>query len=579
MGSGTGILNRASLAFCLLLFWAGGAFASPPSLRVRQAYLDIPSLTVYADLLDSSGKLVVPKEAGQLKATLAGQPYDIFQWGAFSAQDDGLLMIFLVDVSSSIGESRFGELQETISSWIRRMRPPDRAAVVAFGEDVTVPQGITAEQNALLYSVQSLAAEDSTAQLNLGILRALEIAKVKDPGIPRRRMILLCSDGFKETPGGATSEEVRNALASDPVPIYSVFFDSPMRESTNRTEEAQQLLNELGYGAGAVDGKLGPRTVLAIRTFQQSRGVAWDGTLSDELLGVLRTLARNQKEGALTSIGEYSRRSGGQLYRAGTSPFPTIFDSIAASIDNSLWMSINLEGLLPDGSVKRVEISYFDGTLSLSDGIGIRLTGTVPAEEKKEIPPETTEVTPVEKTSSGLPAWFYFLAVPLVAGPPVALFLARKRRMRAAAPGSPASPDSFEAREAGPTIVIPAGEERPAGAPSPTTPLRLPASMKIELVVAGGKDGAVPYKATVTDRMIIGRSEGPSSITIPGDATISARHCELVYSKGRLFVNDLQSSNGTMVNGVPIQGNYPMEDGDRLTLGKTEMRIRILEVK
>jgi len=34
-----------------------------------------------------------------------------------------------------------------------------------------------------------------------------------------------------------------------------------------------------------------------------------------------------------------------------------------------------------------------------------------------------------------------------------------------------------------------------------------------------------------------------------------------------------------MVNGVPIQGNYPLEDGDRLTLGKTEMRIRILEVK
>ncbi len=83
------------------------------------------------------------------------------------------------------------------------------------------------EQNAFLYSVQSLAAGDSTEQCQPRPPAGPEIAKVKGPGIPRRRMVLLCSDGFRDTPGGAYSDEVRNALASDPVPVYSILFDSP----------------------------------------------------------------------------------------------------------------------------------------------------------------------------------------------------------------------------------------------------------------------------------------------------------------------------------------------------------------
>ncbi len=365
MGSRTGLLTRLPLAACVLLLSAAAAFAAPSSLRIRQAYLDFPSLTVYADLLDVSGRPVIPREAGQLAANIGGRAFDISRWSSFSAKDDGLLTVFLVDISASIGESRFRELQETISAWIRRMNPSDRAAVMTFGGSVSVVQGFTGEQNALLYAVQSLSAQDPDAQLNLGILRALELAKVKGAGLTKRRMILLCSDGFRETPGGATAEEVRNALTSDPIPIYTIFFDSPERESAGRTEEAQQLLNELGYDAGPVDGKLGPRTVSAIRIFQQSRGVAWDGSVSNELLGVLRTMAARRKESALTSAGEFSRRSGGQLHRAGTSPFNTIFDSVAASLDDSLELTVTLDGMTPDAAVKRLEITYSDGTVSL----------------------------------------------------------------------------------------------------------------------------------------------------------------------------------------------------------------------
>ncbi|NLD96126.1 MAG: FHA domain-containing protein, partial [Synergistaceae bacterium] len=307
--------------------------------------------------------------------------------------------------------------------------------------------------------------------------------------------------------------------------------------------------------------------------FQQSRGVAWDGSVSNELLGVLRTMAKKQKDAALASIGEFSRRSGGQLYRAGISPFASIFDSVAASLDNALALHITLEGLVPDATVKRLEITFSDGTRSLSDGIEFRLTGAAPAQETTDTSPPKTQDPPSE--TGGLSSWTYILAVAAIIILPLSVLLIQKRR-RGAIKGS-ASPDASEPRafvpaeESGPTIVLPA--------PSATTPHRGTASVRVELTPFGARGNEGTIKTVITDRLVLGRSAGQSALAIPGDATISARHCELVVSKGKLFVNDLQSSNGTMVNGVPIQGNYPLEDGDRLTLGKTELRLRIPEVK
>jgi hypothetical protein len=199
------------------------------------------------------------------------------------------------------------------------------------------------------------------------------------------------------------------------------------------------------------------------------------------------------------------------------------------------------------------------------------MTGIPPAAEKTGPPPEKKEEQPTKAEDSGLSPWWYILGLALVLVP-LSVVLVRRRKRSAApepeAPGSPEPPTLFRAGESGPTAVLPGV--------SPTAPRPAPVSLRVELAPTGTRDTGGPLKATVTDRLVLGRSGGPSGLAIPGDATISARHCELVFSKGRLFVCDLQSSNGTMVNGVPIQGNYPLEDGDRLTLGKTELRIRIL---
>ena len=59
---------------------------------------------------------------------------------------------------------------------------------------------------------------------------------------------------------------------------------------------------------------------------------------------------------------------------------------------------------------------------------------------------------------------------------------------------------------------------------------------------------------------------------------VSRHHCVLETRKGQLFVRDLESRNGTAVNGEMIVGPYPLKDGDRLWLGTSPLEIHIREL-
>jgi pSer/pThr/pTyr-binding forkhead associated (FHA) protein len=47
----------------------------------------------------------------------------------------------------------------------------------------------------------------------------------------------------------------------------------------------------------------------------------------------------------------------------------------------------------------------------------------------------------------------------------------------------------------------------------------------------------------------------------------------LTLVSGRLVVHDLESTNNTYVNGVPVRGRQRLEPLDTILLGDTELRV------
>lgn len=61
--------------------------------------------------------------------------------------------------------------------------------------------------------------------------------------------------------------------------------------------------------------------------------------------------------------------------------------------------------------------------------------------------------------------------------------------------------------------------------------------------------------------------------TVPvNDSNVSRKHCEIRSAGTRYVVLDLGSTNGTKVNGVRIQGEHTLANGDVVSVGSLEMR-------
>ena len=80
-------------------------------------------------------------------------------------------------------------------------------------------------------------------------------------------------------------------------------------------------------------------------------------------------------------------------------------------------------------------------------------------------------------------------------------------------------------------------------------------------------------KLTVT----LGRNKKESDIVVK-DPRVSRTHCRFVLDadKKEIILEDLESSNGTKINGEKIDLIHVLNVGDLLTIGRTEYKVRFL---
>jgi pSer/pThr/pTyr-binding forkhead associated (FHA) protein len=70
---------------------------------------------------------------------------------------------------------------------------------------------------------------------------------------------------------------------------------------------------------------------------------------------------------------------------------------------------------------------------------------------------------------------------------------------------------------------------------------------------------------------VVGR--GRNADLVLSEATISRTHAVIGFEQARMFVQDLGSTNGTLVNGRR-EGRAFLSDGDELQMGKLVLRVR-----
>ncbi len=77
---------------------------------------------------------------------------------------------------------------------------------------------------------------------------------------------------------------------------------------------------------------------------------------------------------------------------------------------------------------------------------------------------------------------------------------------------------------------------------------------------------------SVLESLTVGRADD-NAATMPDDSFISTHHATFQNREGVLWIIDLNSTNGTFVNGQKVTGEKKLRSGDRVQLGSTVMEV------
>lgn len=91
------------------------------------------------------------------------------------------------------------------------------------------------------------------------------------------------------------------------------------------------------------------------------------------------------------------------------------------------------------------------------------------------------------------------------------------------------------------------------------------------VVVESGPKELRGVRLDVAGPIIVGRSPGADIVI--GTSFVSGRHARFSLAGKDLVLEDLGSTNGTLLNGVPVVQPVGLRDGDIVTVGNVDIKV------
>jgi pSer/pThr/pTyr-binding forkhead associated (FHA) protein len=131
-------------------------------------------------------------------------------------------------------------------------------------------------------------------------------------------------------------------------------------------------------------------------------------------------------------------------------------------------------------------------------------------------------------------------------------------------------------------------EISPSRVPSPKAAAPVVAEAPTRVIPSRPPGGAAPAKGAVLrvvepkesrgrtyevgEEVTVGRASG-CGVSLAGDTFVSQLHARLYRRDGRLWVEDLGSTNGTFVNSKKVSSPMSLRRGDRVQVGRTVLEL------
>ena len=199
--------------------------------------------------------VTVTDAANRFVTGLAERDFAILEDGViqepsfFASSDVPLSVSILIDCSASMNDKlRFA--QEAGVRFVRTLRSQDSAQILQFSDRITTLQDFTADQAALEAALRSTRAGGATALYTALYVTLKQLREQGSRSDPRRRAVVLLSDG-EDTASPVTDDQVLELARRSDIAVYSISLrPERFREPDKAQGEAAYFLAVLTRDTG-----------------------------------------------------------------------------------------------------------------------------------------------------------------------------------------------------------------------------------------------------------------------------------------------------------------------------------------
>lgn len=190
---------------------------------IEQVYINLPELEVYGNGIDTSN----------VSAYLGDQKLQLEQTGIFEETGEPIYYYVLLDVSNSIPDSYFLGVKQAIDDFETTIRANDRMVVYTFGDQVKLLLDEEHRREDTQTVLNMLENKDNRTFLFDAVNQAADRADQVQSEVCQRRILIVISDGEDFTIGGSGVQETQDNLRKKGIPVYAFAIADTARDHIN----------------------------------------------------------------------------------------------------------------------------------------------------------------------------------------------------------------------------------------------------------------------------------------------------------------------------------------------------------
>ncbi len=513
-----------------------------------------------------------------ISATLDSEKLTVEDVFKYEIGSNSSCAYILVDLSTSMYGS-FDLVKSNIVSYIETLSDDDKVVLITFGETKvnTVLTGSETREEAI-DAVNKLKCNENGTLFYEALNQAYQLSNSSENNFDREYVIAF-SDGIDVQKGSSTFDEVIKLYDSRALPLYAAC-------SYNTSKEASDKFGELARASGGnfsiIKSKdsfnnfltqINDVTIVKLKASsnyadgkEKQLSVKVDSSMVNYNVPIVRSIAD-------TSAPEVKELT----YDIEKDAFVISFsENVIGAASNAAYKITNSKGKKLE--VSEVFYSENDNVYEIKTKTPIT-KGTytfeffgIKDDSKEANPLNAKQVVEVEKSNNSavLPIWATVLIVigsVLVIGIAVSIPIlsAKKRNSQSKTDDALIVPENNSVEDieyAEPMQGIVKHH------------IKTNDAIRIRLKIQTGKTSEQNIETNIVSSLIVGRSD-TCDIYID-DTKLSRQHFVIENDDGDIYVMDLQSRNGTMLNGIRINSRQRISNGDKIMAGLSDIIITIL---